>query len=115
LRLSETSLFDRYIGHDNNGLFATTKGKKVHLLDPLSNIVRLGNMHNDNPTRICHGATIDEGHVSIEVKIINFSGYKLPIPNGDAMILEEALQGFVLWDTNVLQLECQQSIIIQHV
>ena len=57
----------------------------MHLLDPIGNIVGYENVHNDNPIGTCHDTTIGEGNVSIEVITINFRGYKLPIPNGDAM------------------------------
>lgn len=75
------------ITHDYSGPFDSKKDHKMRLIDPLSIIVGYGNMHNDNPTGTCHGTTIGEGNISIEVIIVNFNGYKLPIPKGDATIL----------------------------
>lgn len=89
------------VGHDNSGLFTIIKVQKVHLLDPLSNIVPFGNVHNDDLVGTYHGTTIGEGHISIKVIIINFKGYKLPIP-WDATILGETIQGFMLWETKSL-------------
>lgn len=77
----------------------------MHLLDPLGNIVGFGNVHSDDPDGICHGTSIGERHVSIEVTTCNFNGYKLLIPNKDATTLGESLRGFFLWDTNLLQLD----------
>lgn len=86
----------------NDGPFSTKKGQKVHLLNPHGNKVGYGNVHNGDPTGTFHGSTIGEGNLSIEVMICNFSGYMLPIPNGDATTLGKALWGFKLWETKSL-------------
>jgi len=80
-----------------------TKGQNVHLLDPHGNIVGFGIVHIDDPIGTCHGMTIEQGDILIEVTASHISNYKLPIPNGDVDVMGEDFQGFVIWETIFFQ------------
>jgi len=58
---------------------------------------------------------IREGYVLIQLIKFELHNYELPIPNGDATTMGEVVRGFMIWETNLLQIACEIVGLNDHV